>query len=270
MSNYQSYIINGKFDDGKVNNYLDAQCEKHMDRLNTAISEKSKEFQSFKISAMKFDDEYKSRLVILDEKASVTNKKADELVKKAEALFTASKNTHSKINREAMAAAFNNMAAGLKIPIISWAVIFVISLAVISILGGVFYYQQVGLSIEVLLCRVFVITPIVWLAWFSGRQYGHAYKMRQDYLYKDAVAKAYHGYKAETGDGHGEMHMHLLKNIVEHFSDNPVRLYDKSEPAMPIEEFIKKISPEHIVDIWKTSQNKGGKVDESSKSIKDQ
>ncbi|MGL5071155.1 MAG: hypothetical protein ACRC61_07810, partial [Aeromonas salmonicida] len=90
-----------------------------------------------------------------------------------------------------------------------------------------------------------------WMAWFSGRQFGHASKLRQDYAYKSAVAMAYQGYKEEANGVGSDMHGRLLENIVLHFAENPVRLYDKCESSSPLEEIINKIPKEKLSDIIK-------------------
>ncbi|MFM1711877.1 hypothetical protein [Aeromonas salmonicida] len=270
MRNYQrnagrtDFIENVK---KEFDNYYDKQIQYYTGRLDSIVKEKENDFLSLKKSIVEFDENYSSKLDLLSERAEINNNKVAHLSGLANALLESSESIHSGLNREAMAAAFKKMAGSLMIPIMFWALVFITALITICSIG-VFFYQNTSGTPDVssLLSRVFIISPIVWLAWFSGRQYGHAYKMRQDYLYKDAVAKAYHGYKTETGNEHGEMHSHLLKNIIEHFSDNPVRLYDKCEPSMPIEEFVKKISPEHILDIWKTTQNKN--KEQSSSNMK--
>ncbi|MDX7826448.1 hypothetical protein SJR89_04960 [Aeromonas caviae] len=113
------------------------------------------------------------------------------------------------------------------------------------------------LSIQAIAVRVLMITPFLWLAWFSGRQYSHSNKLRQDYIYKSAIAMAYQGYKEESTEMGSDMHSKLLSNIVDHFSDNPVRLYEKSESSSPLEELIKKLSPEGVAELIKALKAKG-------------
>lgn len=112
------------------------------------------------------------------------------------------------------------------------------------------------LSIKAIVIRFLMITPFLWLAWFSGRQYSHSNKLRQDYIYKSAIAMAYQGYKEESTEMGGDMHNKLLENIVEHFSDNPVRLYEKCDSSSPLEELIKKLSPEGVAEIIKALKSK--------------
>jgi hypothetical protein len=234
--------------------------------LSILMKNKSEELSNIKIDYKKFNDFYEGELEEIIAKTHENDAFSKEVISKANSLLESAKDIHGKTNREAMAGTFEKISKELIAPLCLWSIGLVLSLAAIFSVGIYFYlYGTIDLTIPQLLSRVFLITPMVWLAWFSGRQYNHTSKLRQDYRYKSAVARAYHGYKAETGEEHDQMHAHLLKNIIDHFSDNPVRLYDKVESAMPIEEFLKKISPEHIVDIWKTAVQVQAKDDKSLK-----
>ncbi|WP_368178342.1 hypothetical protein [Aeromonas sp. R7-1] len=160
-------------------------------------------------------------------------------------------------NREGMAKSFLTMAEGLKKPMVAWASVFVFSLVAITFSG--FFIEKEFSQVKdlnelwvAIIFKLMIVTPLVWLAWFSGRQYSHTSKLRQDYSYKCAVAMAYQGYKEETTDSGTDMHGKLLVNIVEHFSDNPVRLYDKQDSSSPLEEILKKIPQEKLSEIIKS------------------
>ncbi|MCF5912029.1 hypothetical protein [Aeromonas veronii] len=160
-------------------------------------------------------------------------------------------------NREGMAKSFLTMAEGLRKPMIAWASVFVIALVAITFSG--FYIENEFSQIKNLnelwvagVFKIMIITPLIWLAWFSGRQYNHTSKLRQDYSYKSAVAMAYQGYKEEATESGTDMHGKLLWNIVEHFSDNPVRLYEKQDSSSPLEEIIKKLPQEKLSEIIKS------------------
>ncbi|WP_421195515.1 hypothetical protein [Aeromonas jandaei] len=231
------------------------------DFLNILMKKKSDEISLIKTDYKNFNEHYKTEFDNLIEKKNESDLLSKEIMKKADALLESAKDIHGKTNRQAMAGTFDKISKELILPQCLWSCGLLISLVAIFSIGMYFYlYSTEELTVTQLVARVFLITPMVWLAWFSGRQYNHTSKLRQDYRYKSAVAMAYHGYKSETGEDNDEMHTHLLQNIVAHFSDNPVRLYDKVESSMPVEEFLKKISPDHVVDIWKTViQAKDGK-----------
>ena len=67
---------------------------------------------------------------------------------------------------------------------------------------------------------------------------------------------AYQGYKEESTEVGSDMHNKLLENIVVHFSDNPVRLYEKSESTSPLEDLFKKLSPEGVAELIKALKAK--------------
>ncbi|WP_323945478.1 hypothetical protein [Aeromonas caviae] len=222
--------------------------------LSVLMEKKADELSSLKSEYSNINDSYAKNIDSLIERANINEGYSEEVLKKANSLLDSAKDIHGRTNKEAMAGTFEKISRELITPLRVWAGGLVISLGVIFAVGIWFYVEGTeNLTIPQLLSRVFLITPMVWFAWFSGRQYNHTSKLRQDYRYKSAVARAYHGYKSETGEENDQMHAHLLHNIVDHFSDNPVRLYDKTESSMPVEEFLKKISPDHLVEILKAA-----------------
>lgn len=160
-------------------------------------------------------------------------------------------------NRQGMAKSFSNMANGLILPMLAWASIFIFALVAISISGFLINKEfpqaqninELGIAF---ILKLMIISPLIWMAWFSGRQFGHTSKLRQDYSYKSAVAMAYQGYKSEAVETSSDMHQKLLNNIVEHFSDNPVRLYEKQDSSSPLEEVLKKLPQEKLSEIIKS------------------
>ncbi|MEE9692070.1 hypothetical protein [Aeromonas hydrophila] len=160
-------------------------------------------------------------------------------------------------NRQGMANSFSQMAKGLITPMVIWGGMLTLSLIFIVIAGyvieaDVLHGNLGNNTIVAISLRALVISPLIWLAWFSSRQFGHASKLRQDYSYKSAVAMAYQGYKDEATELSDGMHEKLLENIILHFSDNPVRLYEKNDASSPFDEILKKISPEKLSEIIKS------------------
>ncbi len=229
--------------------------------LSILMKNKQSELSDIRVDYKNFNDSYMKDFDVLKKQINDSDIFSKEVMNKANSLLESAKDIHGRTNREAMAGTFEKISKELIKPLWVWAIGLFISLSVIFSVGIVFYVEGAeSLTIPQLLSRVFLVTPMLWLAWFCGRQYNHTSKLRQDYRYKSAVAKAYHGYKSETGEENDQMHAHLLHNIVNHFSDNPVRLYDKTESSMPIEDFLKKISPDHLVEILKAAmQAKSGK-----------
>lgn len=160
-------------------------------------------------------------------------------------------------NRQGMANSFSEMARGLIKPMVIWGAMLTLSLFLIAIAGYAIESDVLSGNLGkdnlvAISLRALIISPLIWLAWFSSRQYGHASKLRQDYSYKSAVAMAYQGYKDEATELSDGMHEKLLENIILHFSENPVRLYEKSDASSPLDEILKKISPEKFSEIIKS------------------
>lgn len=145
-------------------------------------------------------------------------------------------------SREGMAAAFQKRYEQLKRPAYGWGVLFVVLLVALSFSGWYFIeflFSSNAVDIKQLLFRVTTSLPLVWLAWFSAKQYNHVSKLREDYAYKVAVAMAYHGYKDEACEIDNEMTGRLLENIILHFASNPVRLYGNDNSATIVEALVK-------------------------------
>ncbi|MCF5914852.1 hypothetical protein [Aeromonas veronii] len=145
-------------------------------------------------------------------------------------------------HQHGMASSFQKRHDDLKKPEGIWAGLFVVSLIALSILGLLFVeyvFSSKEINFVEAISRAVISVPLVWLGWFSAKQYNHISKLREDYAYKVAVAMAYHGYKEEAGKIDNEMSGKLLDNIIVHFADNPVRLYRNDNSASMIEAIIK-------------------------------
>ncbi len=180
-----------------------------------------------------------------------------ELLSFAESKNKEIENIFKAANKQGMASAFQERRTSLRWPMYSW--MFVYSTALISLfIGGIWFFQYAVSEKDIIdiAFRLPVSLPIIWLAWFSAKQYSHISRLREDYAYKGAVAMAYHGYKDETQKSDNGMHDKLLENIIFHFSENPVRLYEKNETSSPLEDFIRKLSPEGLAEFIKALKSK--------------
>ncbi|MFQ2750205.1 hypothetical protein ACK3YM_05170 [Aeromonas caviae] len=166
-------------------------------------------------------------------------------------------NIFKAANKQGMASAFQERRTSLRWPLYTWMLVY--SIALISLfVGGIWFFQYAVSQKDIvdIAFRLPVSLPIIWLAWFSAKQYSHISRLREDYAYKSAVAMAYHGYKDETQGIDNGMHNKLLENIIFHFSENPVRLYDKNETSSPLEDFLRKLSPEGVAEFIKVLKAK--------------
>lgn len=163
------------------------------------------------------------------------NHKFNDAVKKADGILKLA-------SQEGMASAFQKRHDDLKWPEIRWILLFTFSLVSLAVFGAWFVetvFSENGIGTAEIISRISISIPLVWLAWFSGKQFNHVTRLREDYAYKVAVAMAYHGYKDEAGQVDSEMSGKLLENIILHFADNPVRLYKNDHSASMIEAVLK-------------------------------
>lgn len=102
--------------------------------------------------------------------------------------------------------------------------------------------------------RFFAAAPVIWLTWFSARQYGHCLRLAEDYGFKEAAAHAFVGYRNEMADD-PEMVKLLRESAIRNFGADPVRVLMQKEPVTPIndaiERVLEKTSPDKIVDLLK-------------------
>lgn len=230
-----------------------SEARAFIDQTLTAVSAKISEntmsaassIEQFKVLTKEFENIRKKQSEYFEDIETV-HEYCNSRKSSIDSIFTAA-------NRQGMANSFSVMANSLIRPIKFWGGTLILSLFIIFVAGFMLeenFFKKEGYELlAAIFLKLLLASPLIWLAWFSGRQFIHASKLRQDYLYKSAVAMAYQGYKDEATTLSSDMHEKLLENIILHFSDNPVRLYDKNDSTSPIEDIIKKISPEKLSEI---------------------
>ena len=159
-------------------------------------------------------------------------------------------------NRSGMAASFTNRRRWLIVPLIAWLGIFGFSIYGLSQIGTTFIAPLLNLGNtpnnaplpitywEQLPLRLALTAPLIWLGWFSAKQYGYTSRVREDYFYKEASAMSFEGYKREAKEVavDGEMLKKLLEQAIKNLGDNPIRIYDGQENhGSPFQEFFEKI-----------------------------
>ncbi|HHQ4763802.1 TPA: hypothetical protein ACSP8C_004222 [Aeromonas veronii] len=157
-------------------------------------------------------------------------------------------------NTYSMGRAFKERGDILQSSIKRWVGVFILSLISIPFLIlwlCDFDLTQLSADYKASLARMFIILPSIWLAWFSAKQYAHSSKLKEDYEYKLAMAKAYEAYKQEAASHSDEMMGMLLKNSLDKITENPVRLYSAQDNNTPITELLSKFTPEQLLEIIK-------------------
>ncbi|WP_146047134.1 hypothetical protein [Aeromonas bestiarum] len=227
--------------------------ERKIDRVNQIENDYIKQRQKIEGLFDKFQSDFKEQLSLVDKFQSDFK----EQLSFAEAKNNEIENIFKSANKKGMASAFQERRNSLRWPMYAWMFVYAIALIILFV-GGIWFFQYAVSEKNIIdiAFRLPVSLPIIWLAWFSAKQYSHISRLREDYAYKSAVAMAYHGYKDETQGGDNGMHDKLLENIIFHFSENPVRLYEKHEASSPLEDFLRKLSPEGVAEFVKVLKAK--------------
>ena len=162
-------------------------------------------------------------------------------------------------NRAGMAGSFIARKNELKESIEMWSRVFVGAL--VCLIFVAIFIVSPSLSAQHwddLLFRIPLTAPIIWLGWFSAKQYGYAIRLSEDYAYKAASAMAFEGFKRESIDEAKDMHALLLKTAINNFGENPIRIYDgKGNHASPAHEFFDQVMKNNkLIELAKTFLDK--------------
>jgi exonuclease VII small subunit len=128
-------------------------------------------------------------------------------------------------NRTGMAASFTNRRRWLIAPMLSWIAVFGGSIYGLFQMGATYLAPILASgNWEQLPARLALTAPLIWLGWFSAKQYGYTSRLREDYAYKEASAKSFEGYKREAGQVDPSMLKNLLDTAIKNLGDNPIRI----------------------------------------------
>lgn len=217
----------------------DKQVEDRLTNSTAAKSQLDEHLGTLKKTLAALNDEITKSASLTTESAQ-THQMNKELIQEIAT-------TLGDANRVGMAASFkdqmNEMAAVQK----RWRDIFI---AVMVLFVGVSIYIVAAhlsngtINVGALLGRLTILTPVIWLAWFSARQYGYANKVREDYAFKYSSAMAYEGYrKAVRETGNQELEKVLIEIAMYNMALNPIRLLDPkhSDHASPFSAFLEQV-----------------------------
>lgn len=152
--------------------------------------------------------------------------------------------TIESANRKGMAGSFKSRKDELDAPIRIWGGIFIVAIVAIFLIGYHFLSPYLSSTATVdkvdMLLKIALVSPFVWLAWMSVKQYGYLSRIQEDYAYKYASAMAFEGYKKQAKDIDEDLLRQLLAVSVENLSQNPIRLFSsKDNHASPANEIVK-------------------------------
>lgn len=188
------------------------------------------------------------------------------------------------LNQKALAGAFTSQADKLNGSLDRWFFVFIISILIISSVS-LFPYISKNLtkfkeennqnlnsqftktsdnSKELLfemLMKITMSSPMIWLAWFSARQYSLTKKLQDEYKFKSAAATAYYGYSKEVSHN-VELKNLLLEGAIKNFNENPSQSIENyNHKLSPMEEIIleliRKADPSTLETIFSKVKNSG-------------
>lgn len=99
--------------------------------------------------------------------------------------------------------------------------------------------------------RLPLVAPLVWLSIYAGHHYNMALRMQEEYAFKEAVSRAFEGYKREmeaidcASDGGEKPLVTLCENVLSALAERPGRIYegktDVATPLTPLANILKEL-----------------------------
>jgi hypothetical protein len=242
--------------------------EASIESSTTEVADSTAQIKSFKenIEAQHTESEqFHAKTKALHDQAKIDAKTISDLVVKFESLetelnsnkqsqqqlfdeFEASRDKVNRLledtNRATMSASFLTRKNELQNPFYWW--IFLFSFSILGLTITSIYF--IGPSIDskewyTVLTKLPLTIPLVWLGWFSAKQFGFTSRLREDYAYKVASAMAFEGYKREANETDPELKKKLLETAINHFADNPLRIFNGHENhGSPLQEILDRLS----------------------------
>lgn len=175
-----------------------------------------------------------TQISLLNEKAKelhqLSNSQQEEIGKaleKCRTLLEETEKTLGNANRVGMAASFRQRKRELTIPLLIWGTVFVASVLGISVLAARYFDLNTlnDLTWTALVFRVSILSPLIWLGWYSARQYGFTIRLKEDYAFKYASSMAYEGYKKAAGSINPELEEILMEFSMYNMAQPPTRLF---------------------------------------------
>ena len=134
---------------------------------------------------------------------------------------------------------------GFSLSVIGLVIIGIITVHTLNTTGAGNYWQFI-------LERFLIGSPLIWSAWFCAIQYGNAIRLKEDYAFKAATAKAFVGYKDYFEDlakvegaigGNAITALQLLSmKTIKILAKSPGRLLDKTHKDASFLSVLKKKS----------------------------
>lgn len=138
-----------------------------------------------------------------------------------------------------LAAAFGHRAAKLETTKWVWLALFISSIIALALWAFKIIDRPVQPDLELwklILQRLPLAAPFVWIGWFSAVQYGNTIRVQEDYAFKEATSKAFAGYRdhmehmanVKLEEANTAMTL-LAEKTVSILANEPLRIYNRAE-----------------------------------------
>jgi hypothetical protein len=156
----------------------------------------------------------------------------------------------------ALASSFKQQTERFTVPKKSWISCFVTCIVLLLLIALPSFLNLIGdgklptwdsMLLE-FVHRLPLVIPLVWLAIYSGHNYMMAVRLEEDYAYKEAVSRAFEGYKEQMQAIKGKPDtddplLVLCNNVLRALAERPGRIYEgKSEHVTPLTPLANAIS----------------------------
>ena len=169
---------------------------------------------------------------------------ADNLIQSLNHIRSDAETTLGLTSQVALASSFRDRKTALEETQVFWRKQFVLGLLVLFLFTFLSVTTSkllnlpqviVGGKIEIwgVIVRLLLSGPIIWLTWFSVKQFNNNVALIEDYAFKEASALAFVGYKndMQTNDAMVQL---LSESAIKNFSYAPSRLISSNDPASPL------------------------------------
>lgn len=105
--------------------------------------------------------------------------------------------------------------------------------------------------------RLPVAAPLIWIAIYTGRHHLLSARLEEDYAYKEAVSRAFEGYKREMEnivqkDPNSSALSVLCANVLHALAESPGRLYDKKhQDFTPLNVLLESLDNKTVIELAK-------------------
>ncbi len=212
-----------------------------INKLATTITESEKEVSKLLEASNDLQDRIANQEVLLGklhDKNAEQQKLIDDLLPKGASA--------------GLAAAFGHRADKLEKTKWVWMGLFITSIIALALWAFKIVDKPVQPDLElwkIILQRLPLAAPFVWIGWFSAVQYGNTIRVQEDYAFKEATSKAFAGYRdhmehmANVNLEEARTAMTLLaEKTVAILANEPLRIYNKAErDASPANGFLSSL-----------------------------